>query len=328
MAKPTPWEIKYDRTVSDDFLGHFAAGGFAESLVDYARGKYPVDFQFRKDPKKPENQTATLYVGLTAVVNLHRNRHGHLRLNVHDRWKREAGRAWDPVWETWASPSTLEQWWPQLERFLEVAIPNIVVDGKYVKTEGIVQASVSAFHLGSERAVIDREVVPGFRDTPMSQSVQATYSAPLVQALETAGLGVHRQFGMECDALAVDATGHLVAIEIKPGSVASLKWVAAQATMYARVIQHWVDNDPGWKDTIIRIFQQRASLGLTPPTFELPALKPHVVPAVAFQRVAAPAYVQAMYTTQDALVAAGVGDPSLTFYAVAPSGRLNLHQRP
>ncbi len=133
---------------------------------------------------------------------------------------------------------------------------------------------------------------------------------------------------MECDALAIDAAGHLVAIEIKPGSVSSLAWVAAQATMHAKVLLHWVDHDPLWKAIIAKSFAQREAVGLVPPAFALPELQPKVVPAVAFQRVASEKYVKQMYDVQDALLAEKVGDPALVFYAVAPSGRLDKHQRP
>ena len=75
-------------------------------------------------------------------------------------------------------------------------------------------------------------------------------------------------------------------------------------------------------------FAQRKALGLVSPEFVLPDLQPKVVPAVAFQRVASKKYVEQMYAVQDALLAEGVGDPGLVFYSVAPSGRLDKHQRP
>lgn len=303
-------------------------GGFAESLVDYARGKYPIDFQFRADPKRPRRPTAMLYVGLTKVLDVEGNAKGELRLGVHQTWKQMAGKLWKPQWESWLPPGQWAEEWAQVERFLETAIPNIVVGGKYVRTEGIVQAAVSGF-LDPARVVIDREVVPGFWDTPTRKVAQDRFSLPLVEALERAGFGRHKPFGMECDALAIDAAGHLVAIEIKPGSAGSLRWVAAQATMYAKVLQHWVDTDSeNWRDVITGMFEQRSALGLTPPGFVLPELQPVVVPAVAFQRVAAAAYVKDMYAVQEALVREGVGDDRLSFYAVAPSGRLDNHVWP
>jgi len=60
---------RFDRSVTPNFLQHFEPGGFASSLLEYAQAKYPIDFQFRKNPKTNE-QWATLDVGMTAVINV------------------------------------------------------------------------------------------------------------------------------------------------------------------------------------------------------------------------------------------------------------------
>lgn len=322
-------DLRYDRTVTDQFAAHFVVGGFADSLVDYARGKYPIDFQYRKDPKT-RRQWASLYVGLTAVLNLDDKGAKGLALSAHTTYRQRAF-GWSPEWESPAPASTWATRWGAVEIYLERVIPKVVTDGRYVKTEGIVQAVVSG-HLGdASRVILDREVAPYFRDTAGKNAVQKLYSDPLASAItkrKPAPGNPPKTFGMECDALAIDAAGHLVAIEIKPGSVSSLAWVPAQATMYARVLQHWVDKDPLWREIIEKSFAQREALGLVPPTFKLPKLQPTVIPAVALQRVASAQYVARMYDVQDALLAEGVGDPALTFYAVAPSGRLDKHQRP
>lgn len=323
-------DLRYDRSVTSEFASLFQSG-FASSLVDYARGKYPIDFQYRKDPKTGR-QWATLYVGLTAVVNVIDKGSKGLALDAHKTYRDPALKlGWSDEWAVAASADTWEERWPLVEAYLERAIPKIVTDGRYVKTEGIVQASVSGHFLDQSRVVIDREALPYFRDTATKTEVHATYNDPLVEALERrrpAPGAPPARFGMECDALAVDAAGHLVAIEIKPGSVASLAWVSAQATMYARILQHWVDNDQTWRSTITKMFAQRQALGLVPPDFQLPTLQPRVVPAVAFQRVASPVFIQRMYDVQDALLDEQVGDPELAFYAVAPSGRLDPHTQP
>lgn len=80
---------------------------------------------------------------------------------------------------------------------------------------------------------------PSFRDTATKNAIQDAIRAPLLAALATADVpgSPPKSMGLECDALAVDAAGHLVAMEIKPGSVSSLAWVSAQATVYARALQ-------------------------------------------------------------------------------------------
>lgn len=216
------------------------------------------------------------------------------------------------------------------QKYLEKVVPKVVTDGRFVTREGIVQANVSGYR-DDTRAVLDREVAPHFRDAATKKQIHDSYKLPLLSALEglTAVKGQPpKSLGLECDALAVDAEGRLIALEIKPGSVGTLAWVAAQATMYSRMLQHWVDNDPGWQSTVTKVFEQRAALGLVSSDFVLPALQQRVVPAVAFQRIASPEYIKRMHAVQDALLEAGVGDPDLRFYAVAPSGRLDPHQRP
>lgn len=257
-------DLRYDRSVTAGFATHFEEG-FASSLVDYARGKYPIDFQYRKDPKTGR-QWATLYVGLTSVVNVLDKGSKGLALDAHRSYRDPRLRlGWD---EGWALPARPEEWadrWPLVESYLERAIPKVVTDGRYVKSEGIVQAVVSGYLGDLSRVVLDREVVPSFRDAATKHRIHTSYNRPLVEALDrqrpTPGTPPAR-FGMECDALAVDAAGHLVAIEVKPGSVSSLAWVPAQATMYARVLQHWVDQDSTWRTTVEATARPRASLRL------------------------------------------------------------------
>lgn len=220
-----------------------------------------------------------------------------------------------------------------MERYLERIIAKVVKGGTYITTEGIVQASVSVscFERARPQAIIDREVLPHFRDIQTKAQIHALYSDPLADTLmerrPVPGTPPAR-FGMECDALAIQEDGHLLAIEIKPGNVSTLAWVAAQATMYARVLQHWVDRDANWRSVIQGMFSQRKALGLLPQECSLPELQPRVLPAVAFQRIANPVYVARMFKVQDALLAEGIGDPELRFFQVAPSGRLDEYPRP
>src|SRR5688572_17582575 len=80
---PSGLEMRYDRRVSPEFLAVFANGGLLNTLVEYARlAPYPVDLQFRRD-LKTDAQRATLYVGLEKVLDVHRDRRGHIRLVGH-----------------------------------------------------------------------------------------------------------------------------------------------------------------------------------------------------------------------------------------------------
>ena len=111
--------------------------------------------------------------------------------------------------------------------------------------------------------MLDREVTPHFLNTAVKHEVLDPISDALVSALASANPLKAKgpsSFGSECDLLAVDLAGRLLAVEVKP-SVSSLVWTPAQATMYARVLREWVkddaQNDPGWHNVIRGMIDQR-----------------------------------------------------------------------
>ncbi|WP_183097415.1 hypothetical protein [Nocardioides pelophilus] len=317
-------QLRYDRSVSEEFLGHFLPDGFASSLLQYARARYPIDFQFRKDPKTGA-QWATLYLGMTAVLNVEDKRDKGVRLTAHPKYANSLYH-WADDWAQTNSPETWRSRWPAVENYLERIIPAVMTDGRLTATEGLVQAAVSVYIGDSTRVMLDREVTPYFLDTATKNAILTSYSNPLAEAIEASNPvpGKPRTpFGARCDVLALRKDGCLVAIEVKPGSVASLAWVPAQATMYARVLQHWVDNDPGWAEIITASYEQRHRLGLVPEGFKLPKLQPRVVPAVAFQRIASAEYIDRMFKVHKALQTSTAGHPDIQFFEVSLSGRLD-----
>ena len=68
---PGDLDYRYDRRVEEDFLALFDSNGPFRTLTEYARkARYPVDLQFRLNPKT-RAQHASLYVGLTTVLDVH-----------------------------------------------------------------------------------------------------------------------------------------------------------------------------------------------------------------------------------------------------------------
>ncbi|WP_029429559.1 hypothetical protein [Blastococcus sp. URHD0036] len=320
--------IRYDRRVSNHFLAHFLHGGVAHSLTEYARNaRFPVDLQMRHNPKTGAEH-ASLYVGLTSVLNVESKPRPHprLALTANARWA-STEHGFDPDWST---PADVTQWtsrWSQVEGYLEQVIPVVAVT-RHAHTEGAVQAAVSAFS-DESRVMLDREVTPHFLDTAAKEAVLRPLSNALVAALEQrrpVQAAVPKNFGAECDLLAVDRLGRLLAVEVKP-KAPSLVWTPAQATMYARVLQAWVADDcdaqPGWTAVVTGMLEQRRALGLAP-RFEvaLPRI-PEVVPVIAFQRGVPQQYVDGLWAVQQALLEQGVGDPTLEVYEVSLSGRLD-----
>jgi hypothetical protein len=327
---PFAGSIRYDRRVSHDFLTNFLDGGVARSLTEYAgKARFPVDLQMRHNPKTGIDH-ASLYVGLTSVLNVMAKPKPapSLALDAHKTWS-EGPYGFDLQWRI-ATPT--ESWrpkWVAVEEYLEKVIPSASVT--HGRTEGAVQAAASAFS-DDTRVMLDREVVPHFLNTAVKSAVIAPISQSLATALarRTPVPGKPpSSFGAECDLLAVDEDGRLLAVEVKP-SVSSLVWTPAQATMYARVLQAWVNDDdgdtPGWRAVITGMLEQRHQLGLAPQFAPTLPDRPVVVPVIAVQRGASPELLRRLWKVQEALLGEGVGDPSLEVYEVSLSGRLNRIQ--
>src|SRR4051812_14734808 len=99
--------VVYDRRVSPEFLALFDRdvpdGAVASSLVTYANeARFPMDLRFRKDLASGREH-ATLYVGLTAVLNVRATKKGLLSLHVHPTHMKN-GR-FDSAW---SMPMTLD----------------------------------------------------------------------------------------------------------------------------------------------------------------------------------------------------------------------------
>src|SRR3954451_15623870 len=154
------YNIRYDRRVTPDFLAHFCPGGVADRLRVIAhRAALPLDLQFRKDPRTGR-QRATLYAGLTAVLNVHAAGTA-LRLDAHKTSTADARFGFRAAWGQSMPPDRMAEQWEEIELYLERVIPPAV--RQHGMTEGAVQAVASKSVAGGW-AVLDREVLPAYRD--------------------------------------------------------------------------------------------------------------------------------------------------------------------
>jgi hypothetical protein len=318
MSKTADFDIRYDRRVSDHFLQHFTPDGLLSSLPAYAKGGlFPIDLRFRRDAKSGAEH-ASLYVGLTSVLDVHRSKSGAFRLKVHPT--HQANGKFDAAW---AKPLALEELaavWPAVELYLDRIIP--IAAKSHGGREGGVQAAVASYR-SEERVILDREVTPSFRDTATKQEFMSGCQEPILAALQKVDLGfgaVPTKLGNECDALAVDATGRVLAVEIKPVGVGSIAWVVAQATMYARILQRWVDADApeGHRpaDVLAGMLAQRQAVRLAPLADIKVAHEGRVVPVVALQRGASPEMIRRMCAVRDELVKVDLGVGEAEIYEV------------
>lgn len=332
MPSQVPWDVHYDRSLDHDFLSQFLKGGFASSLTAYARkAQYPLDLQPRKNPKTG-GQHMTLYVGLTAVLNVVRKKPGMYALTAHPTFT-AGGFGFKSVWQQAADEAEWREQWPAVEDYLEAVIPTATQE--HGLTEGAVQAAVSGFD-GAERVMVDREVALHFKDTPTKTRIMQA----LMKDLVATAAGVPRakvpgarptKFGGECDLLAVDGSGRLLAVEVKPRDVSSIAWSGLQAMMYARLFRRWLDepHHPDWRparEVLIQMLQQRKLLS---PGLKGPQAVPSqltVVPVVALQRGANPAYVERLMNIRDHVAGAGLADPPVEIYEASITGKLKLLQ--
>ena len=114
--------------------------------------------------------------------------------------------------------------------------------------------------------VLDREATLHFRDQQAKKQIMSETVDPMQEAL--IGIAVKgapkTTFGGECDLLALD-DGRLLAVEIKPRNVGTIRWAAAQATVYSALFRRWLEHDELPSDPIEVLngeWQQRESVGL------------------------------------------------------------------
>ena len=319
--------VVYDRRVSPRFLALFnpyaPQPGVVASLVTYANhALFPVDLRFRRDLKSGREH-ATLYVGLTAVLNVRSTKMNLLKLDAHPTHVKH-GR-FDLAWGTPMSTQDLAHVWPDVELYLDRVIPLATLS--HGNKEGAVQAAVAS-HPAPARVVLDREVTPSFGSTAERAAFLATSQQPILDALSAVQLpfaGAPTKLGNECDALGIDQAGRLLAIEVKPLGVGSIAWVTAQATMYARLLQAWVDHPPhpdhDPRDVLRGMLSQRRQIGLAHGKFDL-ADPIKVVPVVALQRGASPEMIRRMLAVRDALARVDLGVPPVEIYEVNLLGEM------
>jgi hypothetical protein len=201
---PHDLDYRYDRRVDSGFLELFGAGGAFGTLTEYARkARYPVDLQFRRNPKSAA-QHASLYVGLSTVLDVHW-KPGAVKLAAH-RTYRASG--FQPAWQSWTAIGDAETQADALGAYLDAVIPEAAAG---------VPPSRALCRLPSPRSTQPTgscstgRVLLHFRDTPTKQRIMDEVTADLLCALKTAPVSGVRpaSLGGRCDLLALDSAGRL-----------------------------------------------------------------------------------------------------------------------
>lgn len=278
-------DMRFDRSVSDALMAMLETGA-GGSLVERARGQGDepfFDLQLRSEPKGTASW-ATLYYGMTALLNL-RERRGSFQLTAHRSYMDLA--SFDPVWTDWQPREVIESAWPDVEVYLTAVIDH-VDSGAALRKEGLVHAAIASGGSDAYR-VIQREARPSFSDKATRERRLADWIAPFNEALASHDVGERWwpgqvRVGTSVDFLAVDIGGRLALIEAKSdaASAGEIAKVAVQAGVYAAMFADLLREQPRVTvQAIERMLAQRTALGLSRPG--VLHLREHgqVVPVVA-----------------------------------------------
>lgn len=262
-------DFRFDRAVSEELMDALLHGPANDlvKLVKNQRGTPLYDLQLRREvkPKNPKSW-ATLYYGMTALLNLSEHKGDRFRLTADKSYM--ALDEFDDTWKGWQPREAIEQAWPRVARYLEAV--KGVVDPKHTSKEGAVHASIGAGGSDAYR-VINREASPSFRDTPTRTRRRSGWAAALNAALHDdpeAGQPwwpKDVKVGSSLDFLAVDIGGRLALIEAKADSASAkeLAKVAVQVGVYAAMYADLLREDSLSTEAIPRMLSQRTRLGLS-----------------------------------------------------------------
>jgi len=314
---PPALDMRYDRRVDAAFVELFRGGGLYGSVTEYAReARYPVDLQFRREIRA-DAQRATLYVGLQKVLDIEW-RDGEVRLTGHSRLARRCG--FRSEWSAWTSQADARRTIDGVEGYLELVIPQGAASAK----EGAVQSAVSAFHTDGT-FIVDREVSLQYRSRAVRSRLIAEWTDDLVALLIDAPVPQVSppRFGDRCDIVALSRADEVLAIEVKPRNVESVVWAPAQAIVYARMLNAWIEADLDAVGILQTVVDTRVRLNLideVPPAIVRTA---RVRPVLAVQRGGGPERLESMRKVIRYLRESGVPEAhELLLFDVSLSGRL------
>jgi len=314
--------ITYDRTADDELMDALLPGGWANSLVKFGKTSgYALDLQLRGyavQSNGTKEKWATLYVGLTKVLDLRHLPSKGFKLRAHSTLAL-AKHHWDVSWEKWQPKEQLGKCWGEVDQYLERVIPSI---GKAFLVEGAVQSAVSGF-TSDKFLVLDREAAVTYTSNPEKKRIKACLGDPLLDSVsdlsrEPFWASKPSSLGGECDVLALDQDGSLLAIEIKPrSSTTSIRWSPLQVRHYANLFSRWASDDLGVGSeeatrVIKRMVDQRHRLGLIEG-----GLMPHITstikvkPVIAIGRGYSDKALQGLKLVQQCLADSGLNDPPL-----------------
>jgi hypothetical protein len=320
--------ISYYRVADEELLQALEPGGWAHSLVEFRKASgYSLDLQLRGYATRSRETSASLYVGLTKVLDLRHLPGKGFRLRVHPTLG-TSKNGWRSTWDReWHAKGWFAEEWPVVEMYLEQVIPTIQ---KRFLVEGAVQSSVCGFP-NDDMIVIDREAAVTYTNNAEKSRIKSKLERPLLAAtrlLVQKGWRTSGPSGLggECDALALARDGTLLAIEIKPRAATStIRWSPLQARHYANLFSEWVREvgDDKAKDVIEQMVQQRVRIGLLPGRKYSVKIPIRVQPVIVIGRGYSDVALDGLKEVQGCLVEAEINDPPMVVESATLWGRLD-----
>jgi hypothetical protein len=268
--------LYYDRRVSETLLTELSQGGALRFLVECARASTVVDLQLRATPKSTSCR-ATLYVGLTKVLDVH-EQGSQFRFSAYTKARHTAG--FRPEWAAWVQRDALVSLAPAVRRYAEGAI-GAVAD-RYLNQEGRVQGALCS-DLFEGFAVFDREAVVGYSTTDERKQVTSELFKPYAERIKSIDLPSRpKSLGTKADVMALDPEGRVLVIEVKPGrELTAIAWSPVQVAFYKALFATWRDAAGAIASRPVEgMLEQRLRLGLVRASYPVsPAFQ--LVPVVA-----------------------------------------------
>jgi hypothetical protein len=269
-ARANPSPLRYDRRAPESLIEALAPDGLMHELVqlvleDQTRG---LDLQLRADPRRPYVGRATLYIGLTKVLDVEIGRTGKFKLTG-QRGKSFADLDPSLFKSDWAKPhhaEWLEPEWQEVMTYVRRAIECAPLPK--VRKEGLLQA---ALNRASDRSfeLVDREAVIAFSSELKKDAVLEHLRQPINSAIEDVRArhpewARPKKFGDELDAIAIDQDGRVLIVEAKHNSdTAGLGLTPAQVALYLSLFERWAQQDPVHaRDVLTGMVAQRRVIGL------------------------------------------------------------------
>jgi hypothetical protein len=274
----------YCRMIPDDFAQIIMQGGALRWLVDYVKTRDDLDLLVGKNNGE---KYISVYRGLTKIVTI-------LGTSASDRVRvKTAGtyQKYSPLLVGTKSPSDITK--TEIEA-IRTSLEKKGLDDRYYgnRKEGYYQNEISRIfglcsNADSDFLILDKEVVVGYEDEtektrlfgPLRDEYKGLQKIISERNPKRYGSGLEKKsIGDELDFIAIDKNGDILLMELKHGSNTSGIYLSPlQIGLYYQIFNGLLPKYD-LQNALIRIFEQKRSIGLISSDWELPRLSGKIIP--------------------------------------------------